>query len=183
VDGFISLLSFLPDDRIGVVVLTNYSGDNPVPWIVTRTIYDRLLQRAPTDWLAYAHDTAGLRESDAGRPRAVAAPVGSWRRGPAHPLPADYAGSYWHPAYGQVDIVLTGSKLAMRFHGIDARLEAAGGNRYRVAEGALTGLRLTFLANAVNRIDSVAIPWEPEVDDIVFTRRATTETRDEDNGR
>jgi len=183
VDGFISLLSFLPDDRIGVVVLTNYSGDNPVPWIVTRTIYDRLLQRTPTDWLAYAHDTAGLRENDAGRPRAVTAPVASWRRGPARPLPADYAGSYWHPAYGEVDIVLAGSTLAMRFHGIDARLDAVGANCYRVSEGSLAGLSLTFLANAVNRIDSVAIPWEPEVDDIVFTRRTTADNHDDDNGR
>jgi CubicO group peptidase (beta-lactamase class C family) len=179
VDGFVSLLSFLPDAKIGVVVLTNYSGDNPVPWIVTRHIYDRLLQRPRRDWMAYARDTATLRQSQPRRTPVASGPVGTWRSGPARPLLADYAGSYWHPAYGEVDIVLGGGTLSMRFHGIDATLEPAGKHRYRVSDGPLRGLSLAFFGNGVNRIDRVAIPWEPEVSDIVFTRRVIADGHDE----
>jgi hypothetical protein len=179
VDGFVSLLSFMPDEGIGVVVLTNYSGDNPVPWILSRTIYDRLLgRRDPVDWLAYARETAPLRAPEQRRVRVTSSPVGSWRGAPQRPLPADYAGSYWHPAYGQVEIVLSGGELVMRFHGIDAELAPAGDHRYRVAQGSLSGLTLTFFGNAISRIDRVAIPWEPRVSDIVFVRRVTADNHE-----
>lgn len=180
VDGFVSLMSFLPDTGIGVVVLTNYSGDNPVPWVVTRAIYDSLLQRQPRDWIAYARDTHELRQPTTRNVPITTGPVGSWRQGNYQPLPADYAGSYWHPAYGEVDIVLDGDDLVLRFHGIDVVLEPAGRRSFRVARGSLAGLSVTFFGNAMRRIDRVAIPWEPEVSDIVFVRRATADGRDEE---
>src|SRR6266516_8031805 len=51
IDGFISQMSWLPKERIGIMVLTNMSGDNPAPNIVTRNVIDRLLGSAPIDWV------------------------------------------------------------------------------------------------------------------------------------
>lgn len=182
VDGFVSLLSFLPDNDVGVVVLTNYSGDNPVPWVVTRSIYDALLGRERSDWIAHARTNAELRSPAARRARVTAGPVGSWRQHGYRPSPADFAGTYRHPAYGRVDVVLAGNELRMVFHGIEARLEPDGDYRYRVDAGVLAGLHLSFSGNALNRIERVAIPWEPEVDDIVFVRQVGADG-DEDKGK
>jgi CubicO group peptidase (beta-lactamase class C family) len=179
VDGFVSLMSLLPDPDIGIVVLTNYSGENPLPWIITRAIYDRLLEIERVDWIARAQETETERRSARQETRLTGIPRGTWSRGPSRPLPADYVGSYAHPAYGEVDIVFGDDGLQMRFHGIDANLEGIGSHGFRVAGGSLAGLRLTFLGNAANRIDRVAIPWEPAVSDIVFVRRLTA-ARDDD---
>jgi CubicO group peptidase (beta-lactamase class C family) len=51
IDGFISLLSFMPRKKIGMIVLTNLSGTNPVNAIITRNIYDRLLGVDQIDWV------------------------------------------------------------------------------------------------------------------------------------
>ena len=53
IDGFISSMSWLPRERIGVMVLTNRSGDmNPVPVMIAYNVYDRLLGLDPVDWNA-----------------------------------------------------------------------------------------------------------------------------------
>ena len=52
IDGFSALFSFLPREKIGVLVLTNLSGHRPVPICVTRNAFDRLLGLDPVDWNA-----------------------------------------------------------------------------------------------------------------------------------
>jgi hypothetical protein len=45
----------LPNDSIGVVVLTNMSGPaNPVPNVVAKRVFDDLLGLPPVDWNARA---------------------------------------------------------------------------------------------------------------------------------
>ena len=51
-DGYSLLFSFLPRQKVGVLVLTNLSGNRPVPVCVTRNIFDRLLGLEPIDWVA-----------------------------------------------------------------------------------------------------------------------------------
>ena len=51
-DGYSLLFSFLPREKLGVLVLTNLSGNRPVPVCVTRNVFDRLLGLEPIDWVA-----------------------------------------------------------------------------------------------------------------------------------
>ena len=53
IDGFISQMSWLPRERIGIVVLTNYSGtgDTPIPTFISYQLYDMLLGLPPLDWV------------------------------------------------------------------------------------------------------------------------------------
>ena len=62
IDGFISQMAWLPRERIGIVVLTNYSGagDTPVPNFLTYHLYDVVLGLDPVDWVARARK-ASLR--------------------------------------------------------------------------------------------------------------------------
>ena len=41
---------------------------------------------------------------------------------------------------------------------------------------------MTFLCNAMDRIERVAIPWEPEVNDIVFVRQVATNGYEDGDG-
>src|SRR3989344_3853663 len=55
IDGFIALLTFLPQDNIGVVVLTNTTV-RALPNVITYNVFDRLLGAEPAPW------SAGLQE-------------------------------------------------------------------------------------------------------------------------
>ncbi len=49
IDGFTALVSLMPRDNIGLVILTNRGG-NPVTSIVAYNAYDRLLGLDHVDW-------------------------------------------------------------------------------------------------------------------------------------
>jgi len=49
IDGYSTLASFMPDAGLGVVVLTNLNS-NPVPYILSWNVYDRLLGLEPVPW-------------------------------------------------------------------------------------------------------------------------------------
>ena len=99
IDGFKALASFMPDDGLGVVVLSNRAG-TPLPEILAFQIYDRLLGLSPFPWAERAKaDRSGGTQA---RPAmALAAP--EHPAPPTHELSA-YAGSYRHPAFGEVRI-------------------------------------------------------------------------------
>ncbi len=49
IDGFTSLISFMPNENIGMIVLTN-SGNTLLPIYLTNYIYDKLLGLENIDW-------------------------------------------------------------------------------------------------------------------------------------
>ena len=49
IDGFIAEMSWMPRERMALVILTNRTG-NPLPQMLSRQVYDQLLRLPPTDW-------------------------------------------------------------------------------------------------------------------------------------
>jgi CubicO group peptidase (beta-lactamase class C family) len=45
IDGYLSRFSFMPEDGLGLVVLSNLSGGNPVPRLVAYNLYDPRVRR------------------------------------------------------------------------------------------------------------------------------------------
>jgi len=71
IDGFSALMTLLPREKIGVIILTNLSGNRPAPICVTRQILDKLLKLDPIDWVARAKELDRKVEQAAReRPRA-----------------------------------------------------------------------------------------------------------------
>lgn len=113
VDGFTALAAMLPEEKLGLVVLTNMNGTG-LPMAVMRRVWDLQL-RAPTrDWSGdmYAR-TAQLRaRAKAAEQKLAAQRVAGTR--PAFPLAA-YAGTYVDSLYGTVQVREDGGKLRMDF--------------------------------------------------------------------
>jgi CubicO group peptidase (beta-lactamase class C family) len=182
IDGFSALFSFLPRERIGVVVLTNLSGHRPVPICITRNAFDRLLGLDPIDWNARAHELDTKAENE--RKDAEAKEKASRKPGthPAHNLDA-YAGSYEHPAYGSLSIASVGEALTLTWHGETVPLKHRHYETYDtdVAEDdpdhVVPKLRVSFLDNAEGVVDRMALPLEPKTVDVVFTRKAESTKR------
>jgi CubicO group peptidase (beta-lactamase class C family) len=174
IDGFISLLTFTPRDRIGMIVLTNQSSNNPVPTIVARRVYDQLLELEPVDWVSRIEEQqAETREAE----ERAEQNERSYRvegTTPSHP-PADYVGSYENPGYGIVRVEVEGAELEATFNHMSAPLEHFHYDVFVIPEEPLNPLgelKVMFQYNKRGEIDRLLVPFEPNVEDIVFERVA-----------
>jgi hypothetical protein len=171
IDGFMTHCMLLPDDGIGVVVLTNTSASLMHLTVACRVL-DELLGAEPLDVFGYLKPRfdaamAGAREAKAAR-RVVAGAA------PARPL-SDYAGEYEHPGYGTLSVTLDGETLRPSFGTMDLSLAH---RHYETFDLELheTGdvpvaLPLTFLSGPDGDVSAFTVPFEPMVEPLRFERR------------
>jgi hypothetical protein len=91
----------------------------------------------------------------------------------------DYAGEYEHPGYGRITITHADGKLHWAFRGMSEPLVHREHDTFELPEapkspgGLLPGqLAIAFSADHEGNIASMAVPLEPLVKDIAFTRIA-----------
>lgn len=111
--GFVSRLTLVPDQRLGVTVFTNQESGEAFEAITWRLL-DHFLGAPPTDWVT-AYRTLKLRGDSANlaQERAATAARDTASR-PSLPL-ARYAGTYRDAWYGDITIAFENGKLVMRF--------------------------------------------------------------------
>ncbi len=109
--GFSTLLSFLPDEKIGVALAMNISLSS-LRTPLTYSIYDQLLDLSRIDWYTrfqqYLKGAIQAAE-DATRLKAQLAKKNTK---PSRAL-TEFAGIYDHPAYGRITITLRGNRLIL----------------------------------------------------------------------
>lgn len=169
IDGFSSLVSFMPDVGMGIAVLANRTYV-PVPEIVTRSIYDTELG-FDTDWNAYYRERQqSLEVSSNQTTRAQSNQEGA--RQTSHDLPA-YAGLYDNPGYGQMTVHYDEESLVLHYNELSFALTHI---HYDVFEFTYTSFNLTraasFQTGLNGEIDGVIIQMESAsgVDPIAFRR-------------
>ncbi|HVS01538.1 MAG TPA: serine hydrolase [Thermoanaerobaculia bacterium] len=176
IDGFSALVSFLPRDGMGVVVLTNRDG-TLLPQVVALSIYDRLLDLQRIDWsgryAAIRDQLVGLEE-EARQAEELLRPKGSR---PAHALGA-YAGAYAHPAYGDLVVERRDGGLALEFHTLQSPLEHWGYEVFRATEGQAEGLKVAFTTDQHGDVAAAEVALEAGVEAIAFRKQAPPSMRD-----
>jgi len=176
-DGFSLQLSFLPNDGVGVVVLTNLDG-TPLRDLVPYYVYDKLLGLEPIDWVERYRKIERMareQELNADKKGYTGQKPGTH---PSHDL-ADYTGEFEHPGYGTLVVRLaptgSGQRLFMKLNDVERPLDHFHYDTFQVPEDPLDQfekLRLTFPTNAQGEIATVEANLESNVKEIVFTRRA-----------
>jgi hypothetical protein len=179
IDGFLALATFLPQDRVGVVVLSNL-GEGQFYNVATYNILDRLLGLDQVPWNRRLLESRAKQEASASE--AVKQGATQQRAGTtlSHPL-GDYAGEYEHAGYGVLQIARAGDALTLTYNGMTSPLRHFHYDYFEVPENPLDPLekRKISFATALNGdIGSVAVPFEPAVKDIVFIRRADARMRE-----
>lgn len=167
IDGFITSVSFLPDDDLGVVVFGNTSGTN-LPITVTLNIYDRFFGLDVIPWserLQNKADEAKQKGEEAKQKFAAARVPGTQ---PSHPL-ADYVSDYAHPGYGVVSVTQGGESLQARFNGIAMTLAHYHYDTFEM-KGEDFNLIGSFLTDPHGKIARLSLPLEPLVEPIMFER-------------
>ena len=178
IDGFQTECMLLPDQGIGVAVMTNTSSSLLAPVLAYRVL-DELLGLEPFDWFSvykerYDAITTGVREVRAAR-RVI----------PDAPLPrppSAYAGDYEHPGYGTLTITLEDGTLRPRFGTMDISLahrhyETFDLEWHELSDQAYV-FPLMFLSDPDGDITGLTVPFEPLVEPLRFDRLADTRAQD-----
>lgn len=176
--GFSADVAFLPEEGIGVAVLSN-SLFTPLPGIITNSVLDTMLGLDPIDWNGRYKM---LEQMQAEALQAMAPDVGK-RHGtaPSHDL-AEYAGEYGHPAYGTVAISLVGDALEAVYYDVVIPLQHWHFEQFRgpLSEFLPQDIPFFFVTDATGDVSAVNVGFEPSTKPIVFTRRPSSVLQDVD---
>jgi len=178
IDGFQTNCMLLPDDGIGVLVLTNTSA-SLMHMVVACRVLDELLGAEPLDMFGFLKPRfdagmAGAREAKAVRRVVPDAP-------PARPLSA-YAGEYTHPGYGAFTITLDGNTLTPSFGTMDLSLvhrhyETFDLTWHEVGDQPVV-FPLTFLSDSDGDVNALTVQFESLVDPLRFARRPEAQSQE-----
>ena len=116
VDGMTAQVGMLPEENVGVVVLSNMNG-TPFPTALMYRVFDLFLGGADGQTDLSAEYLKLVREGEA-QARAQEREVGEKRAAdtkPALPLPS-YAGTYANELYGEASVTLGDGGLHLRFN-------------------------------------------------------------------
>jgi len=175
IDGFYFLNVFLPNDNVGVVVLTNLSG-TPLLYMSTGYILDMILGLDPVwEKLSLERFEEAKKEEAGAKDREKEEEAERVKdTKPSHPLDA-YAGEYEHPAYGVITVELKDNALQGKHFSFDFKLDHW---HYDVFKPSDHLPKVTFLANMKGDIDRLSVSVEPAVAPVEFTRKAPEAMKD-----
>jgi CubicO group peptidase (beta-lactamase class C family) len=178
IDGFLTECMLLPDDGIGVAVMTNTSSSAMAP-VVAYRVLDELLGLEPFDWFSpfkarYDAATQGIREARGARRVVPGTPL---------PRPLDaYAGDYQHPGYGTLTITIDGDNLRPRLGTMDLSLAHRHYETFDLEWHELGDqshiFPLMFLSDPDGDITALTVPFEPSVGPLRFDRLPDARARD-----
>jgi CubicO group peptidase (beta-lactamase class C family) len=159
--GFASQVIVLPQVQVGVSVQTNAYGSS-LPLALGLTLVDRLLDLEPVDW--------GGRLATPPI-QAPSAPVPTSR--PTRQL-SEYAGTFHHPAYGDLSLAVREDELEVSFHGLEGELllTHVADDDWLMTFLTLPGVSfpVCFRAHSDGRLGHVELGIEPELSPVVFQR-------------
>ena len=178
IDGFLTECILLPDDGIGVAVMTNTTSSAMTP-VVAYRILDELLGLEPLDWFSTfkpRYDTimAGMREARQARRVVPDAPL---------PRPLDaYAGEYEHPGYGALTLTLEDGVLRPRLGTLDLSLTHRHYETFDLEWHELGDqshvFPLMFLSDPDGDLTALTVPFESLVEPQRFDRRPDASAQD-----
>ena len=172
IDGFHSQVSFLPQEKIGVVVFVIGDHCASLYNTVTWNVYERLLGMSQTPWSERMLEIRlkGKKANAEARTKAGAEKVAGTK--PSHPL-ADYAGTFDHPAYGALAIGTKDAELTFDFHNMKLPLAHFHYDRFDTPNDEQFGQwTVSFLTNPQGDVDKAVMSLDEA--EVTFTRRPET---------
>jgi CubicO group peptidase (beta-lactamase class C family) len=170
--GFHSQVSFMPNDKIGVVVLVISDHSAPLYNIVSYNVYERLLGMDQTPWSQrrLQQRLASKKAATEARTKAGADRVPNTK--PSHAL-SSYVAEYENPAYGILKIGLTGDQLQFGFHEFQFPMTHFHYDRFDTPDDEQYGkFSVNFRTNPQGDVENAVISLDEA--EVVFTRKPET---------
>ncbi|MBW4498122.1 MAG: serine hydrolase [Scytonema hyalinum WJT4-NPBG1] len=168
INGFSARTTLLPQDNIGIVVLTNMD-QNPVIHTVTYYVCDRLLGLDKAPWNERMKEKYAQAKEATAKAKEQIASDRKTPTQPSHPL-EDYTGYFEHPAYGIISVEIHDNRLTATHNSNIYKLEHYHYDIFVEYELFEQPKLISFLTDIKGNISSLSVPLEPTVKDILFTR-------------
>jgi CubicO group peptidase (beta-lactamase class C family) len=166
IDGFISHVALLPEEGIGVVVLSN-SSPNGYGFVasMTNAVLDRLVGAKDEDWVAKWKEK--WSQLKAAQIKEAANQASS-----SLSVCDLYIGNYAHPAYGMLKLSEKEGHLLAEYNQIGYNLRHSNHDVFTAAFNEYENHQLSFqfFRSVSGEISEVRIPFEPAVEPIVFKK-------------
>lgn len=174
IEGYSSIQSFLPDDGVGVVILTNlHSPTVPFMYSSLYTILDEILGEEPENWTGKFHGEELPKEedyNDCDLNFLTEEQITGTQ--PSLPLKS-YEGIYHDDGYGNMKIIYENDHIYMCYRDMNICLKHYHNDVFR-ADGVLEDIYTISLPVSFETengsVKSVAVRFEPMVTDIIFTK-------------
>lgn len=172
IDGFTALVSMLPQDGVGFVVLANKSGA-ALPTLLVRHAADLILGLETKNWIKEAAENKakGLKLQEEAEQKKQTRRVSGTKL--AHKLD-DYPGDYTHPGYGDLKVFQKNEELFFTYNEITTPLEHwhyETFNGKRADDPTFEDMKLTFRTDINGFVASLEAPFEPSLEAITFEKR------------
>ena len=176
IDGFSASVAFFPTDSVGIVVLVNQNG-SPVTRVVRNIIADRMLGLEKENW--HLETKQSIEKAIAQAEAAAENTEEVEKIETAHQL-EDFTGTYKHPGYGSLKVVLEDGKLFAEMPELRFWLKHSTYDIFHpILEeqmddedaAALAGLYMSFTTDPTGKVNAVMIPLEGGLDPMEFTRQ------------
>jgi CubicO group peptidase (beta-lactamase class C family) len=159
VNGFVTSVALIPEEKLGIIVLTNTDANN---------FYEALRNEIQDSYLGLPYRNYSQvflqwqKRNEEEMKNQLKAKRDTIDSHPATDLPLkEYAGNYEHEVYGKMNIVLENDKLVMRFEHHKGRygtLEALGGNRFFCTySDPLYGRKVLAFTVENNKVKSITV--------------------------
>ena len=157
-DGWHSMIIVLPEEHYGIAILSNVGAEVPLSSNITRVlrdaITDELLGLPARDRNASAIADRQQAQESAGKKREQ--DEARRRKGTRPSLaPAEHAGTYTHPVYGNVQVRENADKLEVEWHNWRGLLDHYDFDTFRINLGPFQDRFVQFRLNLIGNVRSV----------------------------
>lgn len=171
IDGFGSLAAIIPDEDLGIVILTNKGGSGLFNRMICYSLFDILLELDIIPWNQRFMDILDKNkrtekaqmEKISSTYNEIVESSGSLK---------DYTGSFKNPGYGNIEINSFDNKLQLTYANKGIPIQHYKNNIFLPCTSGENNLliQIKFNIDRFGNIESLAIPFESNTKDIVFTR-------------
>lgn len=169
-DGFSSYISFIKEESMGMVILTNMDSTS-LPFVIAYSLYDRMLDLSKINWTArIKKDDAREKQETADKKKKMAK---DRKKGTRTTFPLKvYAGEFDNPGYGTVTVKQKGKNLLFVYNGREFEATHYHFDTFLLKESSDdVGRITTYQINPQGKMNTLAISFDPTIKEIVFTRK------------
>ena len=179
--GMISQTALMPEENLGVVILTNSETSLP-SWMVNK-VFDVFLGVPNRNWSAEYLDRTNKAKTAAKADEAKTEAAQVKNTKPSLEL-AKYAGTYTSPLYGEAKITEENGKLVLQLMPAPNFIGDLEHWHYdtftggKAKDGVFENMKYTFQTDAGGFIAAVSAPFEASVSPIVFKKKPDSQLFD-----
>lgn len=176
IDGFSAGVCLLPEDSVGIVILSNMNG-SPIPSVLEYYLTDLMLDLEEKDWNAEVKEEFDqmMSSMDEASEEDLMQVAGT---NPSKEI-AEFAGIYKHPGYGTLTIEEGDTSLMMFYNTLESPLEHYHYDVFRATDGQLATMKIQFLLDEDGAVEECAIKLQQGVERMYFEKQPNTDLSEE----